>query len=127
MHEEYKLYDRKKLSSRLSKLRSLFHESMNRQAIDEEAFEIFRNNHQVSLFSHKGYPEWQGSEAQKYALIDIEQGIHKTMSKLQWWESRNEYFENFPLGVFRDKIKQEIRTAKYLYTCRVRGKLHVAS
>jgi hypothetical protein len=31
------------------------------------------------------------------------------------------YYENFPLDVFRDKVKQEIRTSKYLYTIEERG------
>jgi hypothetical protein len=127
MHPEYKLYDREKLSSRLSNLRKMFDECMLRAEIDQEAFEKYRQNHQPSLFSHKGYPEWQGSEAQRLLKLDIEAGKHTQMSKTDLHESNIEYYENFPLDVFRDKVYQEIRTGKYLYTCLERGKLHVAS
>jgi hypothetical protein len=40
---------------------------------------------------------------------------------MKLWESRREYFEQFPLDAFRDKIKQEVRTAKYLHTCKTKG------
>ncbi len=67
MHPEYKLYDRKKFSGRLSNLRQVYDECMVRAEIDQEAFEKYGENHQPSLFSHKGYPEWQGSEAHQRA------------------------------------------------------------
>ena len=127
MHEEYKPYDQETFSSRLSKLREIYDDCMHRKSMDEEAFNIFLHNHKPSLFSHKGYPEWQGSNAQSLLRGDIEADKHNGMSKIDLWDSRAEYFEDFPLDVFRDKIKQEIRTAKYLHTCREKGKLHVAS
>jgi hypothetical protein len=127
MHQEYKLYDPAKFSSRLSSLRTTYHECMMRDEMDIEAFDNYRRNHQPSLFSHLGYPEWQGSEAQRLLKIDLEEKKQDTMSKVDLWNSKPEFCENFPLKVFRDKINQEIRTAKYLHTCRERGKLHVAS
>jgi hypothetical protein len=127
MHPEYKLYDRTKFSGRLSDLRRIYDEFMFRAEIDQEAFEHFRDNHQPSLFSHKGYPEWQGSEAQRLLKLDIEAGKHTRMSKTDLHDSNREYYENYPLDTFRDKVYQELRTAKYLHTCREMGKLHVAS
>jgi len=127
MHPEYKLYDREKFSSRLSNLRKMYDELMVRAEIDQEAFEKYRENHQPSLFSHKGYPEWQGSEAQRLLKLDIEAGKHTRMSKTDLHESNIEYYGNFPLDAFRDKFYQEIRTGKYLHTCLEMGKLHVAS
>jgi hypothetical protein len=127
MHQEYKLYDREKFSGRLSNLRKVYDECMFRADMAQEAFDKYRENHQPSLFSHKGYPEWQGSEAQRLLLIDIEKGKHTEMSKTDLHESNQEYYENFPLDAFRDKVYQELGTAKYLHTCRERGKLHVAS
>jgi hypothetical protein len=73
MHPEYKLYDRD--------LRSTFDECMLRVDIDKEAFDKYRENHQPSLFSHKGFPEWQGSEAQRLLKLDIEADKHNQMSK----------------------------------------------
>ncbi len=67
------------------------------------------------------------SEAQRLLKLDIEAGKHTEMSKTDLHESKIEYYENYPLDAFRDKIYQELRTAKYLHTCRERGVLHVAS
>jgi hypothetical protein len=128
MHPElHKLHDRKKFSSRLSELRKVHDECMFCAEIDQEAFEKCRKNHQPSLFSHKGHPEWQGSEAQKLLKLDTEAGKHTRMSKTDLHESNIEHYENFPLDAFRDKVCQELRTAKCLHTCRERGELHVAS
>jgi hypothetical protein len=127
MHEEYKLYDRTKFSSRLSSLRTQYHECMIRNAMDIEAFDNYRQNHQPSLISHYGYPEWQGSEAQRLLKIDLEAKKQDTMSRMDLWDSKPEFYEHFPLKVFRDKLNQEVRTSKYLHTLRERGKLHVES
>jgi hypothetical protein len=43
------------------------------------------------------------------------------MIRMDLYGSRPEYYENFPLDAFRDKVNQEIRTAKYLYTLKIRG------
>jgi hypothetical protein len=79
------------------------------------------------MYSHKGYMQWQGSDAQKPAIEEIKQGLHESMAKIDLWQERNVYYENFPLKEWRDKLNQEIGTAKYLHTLRVRGKLHKAS
>ena len=95
--------------------------------MDVEAFDNYRRNHQPSLFSHHGYPEWQGSEAQRLLKINLEGKKKDTMSKMDLWDSTPEFHEHFRLKAFRDKINQEIRTAKYLHSIRERGKLHVES
>lgn len=127
MHPEFAEYDYEKFSSRLSSLRKIIKDADNRARADQEAFENFKNNHPVSLFSHKGYIQWQGSEAQELLLQDMEQKLHETLGKMELYGTRREYYEQFPLSVFRDKIYQEQRTAKYLHTCRVMGKLHKSS
>ena len=48
--------------------------------------------------------------------------VHKMLSRFELYGSRPEYYQNFPLDAFRDKVNQEIRTSKYLYTLKVRGK-----
>jgi hypothetical protein len=128
MHPEYKLYDREKFTSRLStNLQKVYDKLMVRVEIDQEAFEKYHKNHQPSLFSHKDYPEWQGSEAQRLLKLDIVAGKHTRMSKTNLHELNIEYYKNFPLDAFCDKVYQEIRTGEYLHTCREMGKLHVAS
>jgi hypothetical protein len=127
MRPETSLYSYAKFSSRLSSLRKTIKDANTRAEDDEEAFENYKQNHAPSSFSHKGYIQWQGSEAQELLLEDMEAGLHEQLEKKELWLSRKEYCENFPLRAFRDKIYQEIRTAKYLHTLKVKGKQHKAS
>jgi hypothetical protein len=65
--------------------------------------------------------------SQELLKQDIEEKLHEMMGKKELWLFRSECHLNFPLGVFRDKIYQEIGTAKYLYTCKEKGNFHQAS
>ena len=58
---------------------------------------------------------------------DIVNDLHIVLKPKVLWESRREYFEEFPLPVFRKKIQQEIRTAKYLHTLKTKGISYKAS
>ena len=116
MRLEYKLYDRAKFPTRLNTLRGIVEDTNSRKGLDKEAFENFRSNHEPSFYSHKGYPEWQGSEAQKFLLEDLTENRHVGKSYREVWESRKAYFENFPFTPFKEKMRQEIGTAKYLFT-----------
>jgi hypothetical protein len=127
LRPEFAEYHYSKFSGRVSALRKAINIANSRAAQDQEAFDNFKANHPPSLLSHKGYIQWQGSDAQKQVLEDIKEGLHESMAKMELWEFRSVYYENFPLKEFRDKLNQEIRTAKYLHTLRVRGKLHKAS
>ena len=85
-------------------------------------------HHPVSYFlARGGYIQWQGSKAQELLKTDIENGMLDRLKKQVLWLSRPEYNNNFPLNVFHDKIYQEIRTAKYLHTLKVKGKRFKAS
>jgi hypothetical protein len=121
MDEEFLKYDYGKFKDRLSRLRTKIHQLNDRAKDDLEAFENYKSNHKPSLFSHKGYIQWQGSDAQELLLDDIAKNMHKTMKPEELWLSRNEYKNEFPLHAFRDKLRQEIKTAKYLYTLKERG------
>lgn len=124
MRPEYAEYRYSKFSSRLSSLRKTITDWKNRASLDQEAFDNFKQNHPTTNpFSRRGgYIQWQGSDAQKLLKEDIEDGRHLSMSKVDLHSSRVEYYENFPLDVFRDKLNQEIRTAKCLHTLEVKGK-----
>jgi hypothetical protein len=65
-------------------------------------------SHDISLFSHKGYVQWQGSDAQELLLLDIETNKHVTMRKRDLYGSRPEYYNHFPLKAFRDFLNQEV-------------------
>lgn len=120
--EEFKQYHYSKFSSRLGALRKTVADKLKRKALDQEAYDRYLSNHEVALFSHKGYIQWQGSDAQALALEHMEQNLHNTTKWAIWHGDYAEFYGNFPLKEFKDKIRQEIRTAKYLHTLEVRGK-----
>jgi hypothetical protein len=74
-----------------------------------------------------GYIQWQGFQAQKRLLEDMKDDLHINLAKKDLHKSRPEYYENFPLDVFRDKIAEEIWTTKYMYTMKMKGKTHQSS
>jgi hypothetical protein len=121
MDEEFAKYDFGLFKQRLSALRQKVHELNDRAKNDLEAFETYKSNHKPSLFSHKGYIQWQGSTSQELLLLDIENGKHKQISPKDLWASRSEYYDEFPLDAFRSKLYQELSTAKYLHTLKERG------
>jgi hypothetical protein len=50
--------------------------------MDQEAFNNFKQAaHPPSLFSHKGYIQWQGSQAQKSLLEDTKNDMHINLTK----------------------------------------------
>ena len=127
MHPEYAEYDYKKFSARLSNIQKSVASTQKRSESDRNALVKYIQNHSVSTVSHKGYAEWQDSIAQSLLLEDIESNLQVTMGTERLYHSRPEYYEEFPLSAFRDKIKQELRTAKYYHTLRVKGKQHKSS
>jgi hypothetical protein len=70
---------------------------------------------------------WHDSDAQELIRDDIQDGKLESMTPQELWESREEYRLEFPVHVFRQKVDQERRTAKYLHTVKVRGYEHESS
>jgi hypothetical protein len=133
---EFAHYDLAKFGSRIAGVRKQVKQKNDRAKEDKEAFDTFCNNHEIQHYSRKGHIEWQGSESQKLALKDLEDGLHDLSIKgtrkqkggyRRFYESRPEYYEEFEFKLFCDKIRQQIKTKKYLHTLKVRGKLHKAS
>lgn len=120
---EFAEYKYEKFSGRLSSLRNTLANEFDRAALDQASFDNYKKNHPVVTgFSRLGLIEWQGSESQRLCLLDIEAGKHLNMSRVDLYGDRPEYYDEFPLEVFRDKLDQELRTAKYLHTLKVKGK-----
>ncbi|KAG7342240.1 hypothetical protein IV203_007332 [Nitzschia inconspicua] len=122
---EFSKFDFDKFKGRLNRIRFNIMELDIRANDDLEAFQNFKSNHKPSLFSHKGYIQWQGSTAQELLWDDLDEYLKDPNSKPKdLWLKRKEYHDEFPLDAFRDKIKQEIRTEKYLRTraARAEGK-----
>lgn len=72
-----------------------------------------------------GNPQNDGSEAKNQIMQDILDCKHEEMSKKDWFF--RDFFNNMLLKQFRDCVKQEFETAKYLHTLHVEGKVHKAS
>lgn len=123
---EFAKYDFGKFKERLSAIRDKIQELNDRAADDLEAFEVYKSNHKPALFSHKGYIQWQGSDAQEHLWDDLADGKVESMKPEELRLTRTVYQE-FPLFAFRSKIYQEIRTAKYLRILREQGKQKKAS
>jgi len=133
MHPEYAEYDYEKFSSRLSSLRKTIAVKDARAEADQIAVDLFiKNRDAPSLFSSKGYIQWQGSEAQKKVRLIIKEKTFldendKFVGYRMIYESDETFHDEFPYKAFRDKFRQEIRTGKYLYTLKIKGKQHKAS
>lgn len=120
---EFGKYKYSKFSSRLSSLRKTIKERNERATLDQEAFDNYVARHPVSSFSHKGYVQWQGSDAQKKFLELMDAGeLPIGFGKAAVYDKHPVFFTNFSLAVFRDKVYQELGTAKYLHTLEIRGK-----
>ena len=125
MHpEEYHQYAYSKFSSRLSNLRKIVKTNTDRARSDKAAFDRYVANHSVSMFSAKGFIQWQGSASQQQAKKDIEAGkLEKGGQNYVGFRQLFEdpvYHEHFPFKAFRDKMRQEIKTAKYIHTIKLR-------
>ena len=119
---EFALYSFDKFKDRLQRLRKKINQLDSRAEADLAAFNNYKSNHEPALFSHKGYIQWQGSTAQEFLWDDLEDYLNNPETKPKdLWLSRPEYQKEFPLEAFRDKMKQEIRTAKYLRTLKQRA------
>jgi hypothetical protein len=123
---EYAAYDYNKFSSRLATIRAIIKQLEKRCEEDDDAFVKFVANHPVSLYDRKGYIHWQGSISQELAKADIEAGLLRQGYRTLY-HSRQEYFQEYGFKEFSDKIRQEIKTKKYLHTLKVRGKQYKAS
>ena len=117
LYPDFALYSFDKFEGRLERLRKKIKELDSRAEADLAAFNIYKANHKSALFSHKGYIQWQGSTAQELLWDDLDDYMNDPERKPKdLWLSRAEYCDEFPLDAFRDKIKQEIKTEKYLAT-----------
>lgn len=122
MDPEFANYSFDTFKAGLNRLRKKIAELASRAEEDLEAFRNYMQHHKPSLFSHKGYIQWQGSTAQELLWDDLPKYLEDPTKKPKdLWLSRDEYKYSFPLEAFRDKMKQEIRTEKYLATRRARA------
>ena len=112
--QEYKLYGYKNFYSRLSALREQLGTCDSQADKDKKAFQIYICNYPPDDLCCRGYPHWEGSNAQRQLKADIDNGEHEKLTPYALWadENRSEY-RQFPQEVFRWHLYQEIRTRKY--------------
>ena len=63
---------------------------------------------------------WQGPDAQEQALVDLAENNIRDFGYRHVYDTNAVYHENFPYDKFKDYIKEERRTKKYLHTVSVR-------
>lgn len=124
MHTEYKEYGWENFAARLKSLLKIVTQAESKAEEDLKAYLAFKKyNSDIPTRTHKGCEQWQGSSVQTLVRVDISNNVHEDIGWRNMWMSRPDYttaYTNFDL--FRDKCKQEIRTAKYYHTLKVYGK-----
>ena len=128
MRPEYAAYDHQKFPGRLEAMRNIVGALNERAKEDQDAFDNFVLNHEVSTRSRTGHIHWPGSEAQKISRDDIKKGKFAGAGAYRrMYNQREEYNQHFDFDIFCDRIRQEIKTGKYYHTLKIKGKQHKAS
>ena len=83
--------------------------SRNEKKMMQHDRNIYPEQHQ----NHRGELVFSRHPAQKHLRADIKASRHKSMTPMQLHASRPEYQE-FKLGVFKQRINQEIRRQKFV-------------
>jgi hypothetical protein len=126
MRAEYKPYGIKRFRSNLYSLRSSIKENQGKADSDSAALMHDRRIHPKAAYTPKGYPRWDGSDAQRLLKEDVESGLTMHLDPSFLRETRLEY-KVFPLKVFRDHIYQEVRLktgSSYWMNHSKKGKTH---
>ena len=113
-------YNFDKFEERLKAIYEKNVEERNHAEEDLAYLEEYMENNEVSYFNKKGMIQWQGSEAQEQAWVDLEANAFHDFGYRHIFANNKVYHKNFGYDEFCDKIKQEIRTKKYLHTVKVR-------
>ena len=101
---EARLKDHRKQASKRLEI------SRNERKMMQHDRNIYPEEHQ----NHRGELVFSRHPAQKHLRADIKASRHKSMTPMQLHASRPEY-QDFKLGVFKQRISQEIRRQKFVY------------
>jgi hypothetical protein len=100
--------------SRLRGARQQVARLQNRAASDSAAFAHDQQIYPNAAKNHRGEPRWEGSKAERLLRQDMDEGKHKAMKPQLLYNARKEYYEHYPLKVFREHIYQEEKRRKFL-------------
>jgi len=109
----------KNFPSRLRSARQQISSKNDRCVSDSDALAHDRRIYPKAATNYRGEPRWEGSEAERLLRHDMDEGQHEMMTPMMFWESRNEYKDNYTSEVFRQHIYQEAKRRKFLaqYGC----------
>ena len=96
---------------RLRALRDQIKHKVDRVAIDQQAYDVFRKNNPKRQYNDAGQIRWEGSEAEYYLKEDMKANKHVGMQPQAFRETRPEYMM-FSKKVFQKHIHQEKRLWK---------------
>ena len=113
--EEYKVTTKRLFKGRLDRLRADIRKKQAFAASDSAALANDRLLHPVPTHNHRGEPRWEGSEAQRLLRQDIDLGNHLDLMPRDLFMSEPDYYDNYPLEVFRKHIEQEVKLRKFLH------------
>ena len=104
------VYEFKNFGPNLARLRASI--AKYQHLADEDSRNLAHDRqipHPQAAFNPRGYPRWEGSEAECLLKLDVNAKKHKEMKPSELRETRDEY-KAFPGKVFRDHISQEVRS-----------------
>ena len=98
--------------SRYNSMVKMVKEGQARALEDANHFYMDRMVHPRHKINARGEPEWVEHEAKELLAIDMDEDLHKKMTKLELYNSRLQYQE-FTLETFRGHVYQEEQTRKW--------------
>jgi hypothetical protein len=117
MHDGfYKRYEYCNFRSNLLALKKDVQENLARAEFDSKALENDRKKHPPPSMDPRGYPVWNGSDAERMLKEDVLAGKHKATDPLtgktitpNFLQQTRPAYKAFPLEVFRDHVNQVTR------------------
>jgi hypothetical protein len=98
-----------------SRLYATRQQLQERKSRAEEDYKDFVEDMKIvkkSTTTNRGLPRWNGSEAERWQKIDMDNCVHYDLKPKDFWLSR-QCFQVFSLRVFRNHIYQYDRSKKY--------------
>jgi hypothetical protein len=117
---EFAEFEYGRFRDRLRDLRRQLIELKARASSDSAAYACDREIYPKTTHNNRGEPRWEGSEAERLLRMDMDHDAHKNVTPKELYRSRQEFYNNYPLTVFRKHIDQEERRRKYFEYRRTR-------
>jgi hypothetical protein len=113
--DEFKHFQDYKELNFASKLRATRERAAKKSSRSKEDAEFLAHDRQIfaaPVMDTKGFAMWKGSKAQELLRKAIDKGEHEKKKPKVLYEEEAEWYENYTLDYFRDRIYQEIKFNK---------------